>query len=83
MKQFIKAITDYYGTPKGHQVYINPKYIIKIEFMGECEDSYRNVFKDHYTIVVDMGNTTEKMHITLETGNELLNGENVYGNTTE
>lgn len=79
MKQFIKAITDYYGTPKGHTVHINPKYIIKIEFMGECEDCYGNVFKDHYTIVVDMGNKTETMHITLETGDELLKDKD-YGN---
>ena len=72
MAQFIKAITDYYGTPKGHSVYINPNYIIKMEFMGECEDSYGNKFKDHYVIAVDLGNKIEEMHITLETGNKLL-----------
>lgn len=72
MTQFIKAITDYYGTPKGDRVFINPNYIIKMEFMGECEDSYRNVFKEHYTITVDFGNKTETLHISLEVGNELL-----------
>lgn len=73
MTQFIEAFTDYYGIPKGHAVYINPNYIIKMEFMGECEDSYGDKFNDHYVITVDFGNKIEEMHITLKTGNKLLN----------
>ena len=73
MTQFIKATTDYYGTPKGHSVYINPNYIVKMEFMGECEDGYGVIFNDHYVIAVAFGNKTERMHIALEIGNKLLN----------
>ena len=69
---FIKAITDYYGTPKGNLIYINPKYIIKLEFMSECEDSYGNIFNDHYIATIDLGNKVEIVHITLESGQELL-----------
>ena len=72
MAQFIKAITDYYGKPKGKLVYINPNYIIKMEFMGECEDRYGNKFNDHYVITIDFGNKTEELHIALAIGNELL-----------
>ena len=72
MAQFIKAITDYYGTPEGHLVYINPNYIIKMEFMGECEDRCGNKFNDHYVITVDFGNKTEELHIRLEDGKKLL-----------
>jgi len=68
MEKFIKAITDYYGTPRGHLVHINPDYIIKIELMSEREE-----FVDHYVITVDLGNKTELLHITLEDGNKLLN----------
>ena len=70
--QFIEAITDYYGTPKGHLVHINPNYIIQMVFMGECEDCYGNKFKDHYVITVDFGNKTEELHIELEVGKKLL-----------
>ena len=69
---FISARTDYYGTPSGKLIYINPNYIIKLEFMGESEDSYGNVFNDHYIAVVDLGNKVETVHITLEIGHELL-----------
>lgn len=69
---FIKAQTDYYGTPRGRLVYINPNYIIKLEFVGEGEDSYGNVFKEHCVATIDLGNRTEIVHITLESGNELL-----------
>lgn len=74
MTQFIKAITDYYGTPQGNQVYINPNYIIEMRFVGEYEDISRNKYDDHYVIVVDLGNKTEELHITLEVGNKLLSG---------
>ena len=70
---FIKAYEDYYGTPKGKFVYINPNYIIKIEFMGKSKDSYGNVFGDHYIAAVDFGNKVEEVHIALETGRKLLN----------
>ena len=73
MAQFIKTITDYHGAPKGHLVYINPNYIIKMEFMGEGEDCFGNKYNDHYVIAVDIGNRVEEMHITLEIGNKLLN----------
>ena len=73
MTQFIKAITDYYGTPNRHIVYINPNCIIKMKFMCEGEDYYGNKFDDHYVITVDFGNKTEDFHITLELGNKLLN----------
>lgn len=69
---FIRARTDYYGTPKGDLVYINPTYIIKLEYVGESKDSYGNVFKDHYIATVDLGNKVEIVHITLETGHKLL-----------
>ena len=88
MTQFIEAITDYYGTPKGNRVFINPNYIIQMEFIDECEEGYRNEFeemyfgkckndhkniiKEHYEIIVDLGNKTEKLHISLEVGNKLL-----------
>ena len=72
MTQFIEAITDYYGSPKGHYVYINPNYIISMEFRGESEDCYGNKFNDHYVITVDFGNKVEELHIPLETGNKLL-----------
>lgn len=69
---FIRAREDYYGTPKGNLIYINPKYIIKIEFMHECKDSYGIVFDEHYIATVDLGNKAEIVHITLEAGNKLL-----------
>ena len=69
---FINAITDYYGTPKGHLVYINPNYIIKLEFANESEDSYGNIVKEHYVATIDLGNRVEEVHITLETGHKLL-----------
>lgn len=72
MMEFVKAITDSYGLPKGHCVVINPNYIIKMEYMEECEDGYTNRFKEHYVITVDLGNKTEQMHISLETGQQLL-----------
>lgn len=72
MTHFIKAITDYYGTPTRNLVYINPNYIIKMEYMGEGEDCYGDKFNDHYVITVDFGNRTEELHITLEVGNRLL-----------
>ena len=69
---FIKACTDYYGTPKGNLIYINPNYIIKLEFMLECKDSYGNVFSDHYVATIDLGNNVETVHITLESGKKLI-----------
>ena len=70
--EFIKACTDYYGTPKGNLIYINPQYIIKLEFMDECEDCYRNVFREHYVATIDLGNKVETVHITLEDGKKLI-----------
>lgn len=72
MAQFIKAITDYWGTPKGHAVYINPNYIIEMKFIEEIEDCYGNRFNEHYVITVDFGNKTQDLHITLEVGKKLL-----------
>ena len=72
MTQFIKAMTDYWGTPKGHEVFINPNYIIKMSFMEECEDCYGNRFNDHYVITVDLGKQTQDLHIPLEVGKKLL-----------
>ena len=72
MPKFIKAITDYYGTPKGRLVHINPNYIVKMEFMNGCEDCYGNKFNDHFVITVDLGNKTEELHIELEIGEKLL-----------
>lgn len=69
---FIRAFTDYYGTPKGRVIFINPKYIIKLEFVLESKDSYGNVFPDHYIATIDLGNKVEIVHLTLKKGNELL-----------
>lgn len=75
---FIRANKDYYGTPRGNLVFINPKYIIKLEFMIESKDSYGNVFPDHFIATIDLGNRVEIVHITLKKGNELLKRED-YG----
>ena len=69
---FIRAYKDYYGTPKGNLIHINPNYIIKLEFMIESKDSYGDVFPDHYIATINLGNKVEIVHITLETGNKLL-----------
>lgn len=70
--KFIKAHHDYYGTPDFKETYINTNYIIKMDFMGECEDSHGNIYKDHYVIEVDRGKTTQIFHISLKAGEELL-----------
>ena len=69
---FIEARADYYGTPSTYSFYINPNYIIKLEFMGECEDSFGKVIDDHYIATVDLGNKVETVHKSIETGHKLL-----------
>lgn len=70
--KFVPAITDYYGLPSGNMIYINPNYIIKMEFMGECEDSGGQKYEDHFLITIDFGNRVEIAHILLSIGNKLL-----------
>ena len=69
---FIPAIKDYYGLPSGQMIYINPNYIIKMEFMCELEDSSGKKYEDHYLITIDFGNRVETAHILLSIGNKLL-----------
>ena len=71
--EFILAKYDYYGCPDYRTLFVNPNYIISMEYIGETSSNAGNTLHpEHYVIHVDMGNKVERLHITLKTGNELL-----------
>lgn len=73
--QFIEAVSDYYGEPLGHQVYINPRYIIKMRIVKEYINRSGVKIQEHYVILLETGGIPETLHITMANGNKFLKGE--------